>query len=76
MVKVAIVTGASKGLGRGRAKVLAEEESATVYATARSEEALNELASSIEKGKGVIHPFVLDQTDDAAVEDFVSKVSG
>ena len=73
MVKVAIVTGASKGLGRGIAKVLAEEESATVYATARSEEALNELASSIEKGKGVIHPFVLDQTDDDAVEDFVSN---
>ena len=76
MAKIAIVTGASRGLGRGIAKVLAEEESATVYATARSEEALNELASSIEKGKGVIHPFVLDQTDDDAVEDFESKVSG
>ena len=76
MTKICIVTGASRGMGRGIAKVLAEEESATVYATARSEEALNELASSIEKGKGVIHPFVLDQTDDDAVEDFVSKVSG
>ena len=61
MSKVCIVTGASQGLGRGIAKVLAEEESATVYATARSEQALNELASSIEKDKGVIHPFVLEE---------------
>ena len=36
MTKICIVTGASQGLGRGIAKVLAEEESATVYATARS----------------------------------------
>ena len=74
MTKVCIVTGASQGLGRGIAKVLAEEESATVYATARSEQALNELASSI-KGNGTIHPFVLDQNDDSAVEQFVSQVS-
>ena len=74
MTKICIVTGASQGLGRGIAKVLAEEESATVYATARSEQALNELASSI-KGNGTIHPFVLDQNDDSAVEQFVSQVS-
>ena len=74
MTKICIVTGASQGLGRGIAKVLAEEESATVYATARSEQALNELASSV-KGNGTIHPFVLDQNDDSAVEQFVSEVA-
>ena len=62
MSKVCIVTGASQGMGRGIAKVLGEEESAIVYATARSEQALNELASSV-KGNGTIHPFVLDQND-------------
>ena len=68
MSKVCIVTGASRGLGRGIAKVLAEERSATVYATARSEAALNDLASSIKGNTGVIHPVVLDQSDDSAVE--------
>ena len=76
MSKVCIVTGASRGMGRGIAKVLAEERSATVYATARSEQALNELTSEIKKGTGVIHPIVLDQTDDLAVENFVSEISG
>ncbi len=36
--KVCIVTGASRGLGRGIALVLAQEEGCTVYATARNEE--------------------------------------
>ena len=74
MSKICIVTGASQGMGRGIAKVLAEEESAIVYATARSEQALNELASSIE-GEGKVHPFVLDQNNDSAVEKFVSQVA-
>ena len=59
MSKVCIVTGASQGLGRGIAKVLAEEESATVYATARSEQALNELASSVEVMGQFIHLFLI-----------------
>jgi NAD(P)-dependent dehydrogenase (short-subunit alcohol dehydrogenase family) len=42
--KVCIVTGASRGLGRGIALVLAQEEGCTVYATARNEEALKALA--------------------------------
>ena len=75
MSKVCIVTGASRGLGRGIAKVLAEERSATVYATARSEAALNELASSIKGNTGVIHPVVLDQSDDSAVEKFITTVA-
>ena len=75
MSKVCIVTGASRGLGRGIAKVLAEERSATVYATARSEAALNDLASSIKGNTGVIHPVVLDQSDDSAVEKFITTVA-
>ena len=75
MYKVCIVTGASRGLGRGIAKVLAEERSATVYATARSEAALNDLASSIKGNTGVIHPVVLDQSDDSAVEKFITTVA-
>jgi dehydrogenase/reductase SDR family protein 1 len=74
MTKVCIVTGASRGLGHGIAKVLAEEEGATVYATARSQQALDDLSASINGNGGVIHPCVLDQTDDIAVEKFVSNV--
>jgi len=45
--KVCIVTGASRGLGRGIALVLAQEEGCTVYATARNEEALKALADTL-----------------------------
>ena len=74
MPKVCIVTGASRGIGYGIAKVLAEEEGATVYATARSQTALNDLSTSIKSCGGVIHRCVLDQTHDSAVEKFVSNV--
>ena len=74
MTKVCIVTGASRGMGYGIAKVLAEEEGATVYATARSKQALDDLSASTKDSLGVIHPCVLDQADDAAVEMFVLNV--
>ena len=74
MTKVCIVTGASRGMGHGIAKVLAEEEGATVYATARSQQALDDLSALINGREGVIHPYVLDQSDDIAVEKFVSNV--
>ena len=45
MSRICIVTGASRGIGRGIAKILAEERSAIVYATARSKQALDELAA-------------------------------
>jgi len=75
MSKVCIVTGASRGMGRGISRVLAEEEGATVYATARSQDALNELAASLDGAAGTIHPVVLDQGDDDAVRDFVAMVA-
>ena len=74
--KVCIVTGASRGLGRGIALVLAQEEGCTVYATARNEEALKALAEEAAAGTkgGVVKVCTLDQRDDAAVQDFVEQV--
>ena len=77
MGKIAIVTGASRGLGRGIALTFAKEGGYTVYATARNSKALKELseeASDNDNG-GSINPYVLNQNDDAAVEQFVSIVS-
>ena len=54
--KVCIVTGFSRGLGRGIALVLTQEEGCTVYANARNEEALEaltEVAAAGTKG-GVV----------------------
>ena len=48
--KICIVTGASRGLGRGIALVLAREEGCRVYATARNEDALNGLAEEAAEG--------------------------
>ena len=74
--KVCIVTGASRGLGRGIALVLAQEEGCTVYATARNEEALKALAEDAATGTkgGVVKVCKLDQRDDAAVQEFVKQV--
>jgi len=74
--KVCIVTGASRGLGRGIALVLAQEEGCTVYATARNEEALKALAEEAAAGTkgGVVKVCTLDQSDDAAVRGFVEQV--
>ena len=74
--KIAIVTGASRGLGRGIALTLAKEGGFKVYSTARNGKALDELsndASENETGGSVV-PYVLDQNDDSAVEQFVSIV--
>ena len=77
MKKIAIVTGASRGLGRGIALTLAKEGGFKVYATARNAEALNELSNdaSINETGGSVTPHVLDQKDDSAVEQFVSIVA-
>ena len=77
MNKVAIVTGASRGLGRGIALTLAKEEGYIVYATARNKKALEDLAAEATVDNatgGVIHACALDQKDDAAVEAFVGRV--
>jgi dehydrogenase/reductase SDR family protein 1 len=75
--KVCIVTGASRGLGRGIALVLAREEGCRVYATARNEDALNELAEEAAEGSkgGKVVPCKLDQSDDGAVHTFVNQIN-
>ena len=45
--KVCVVTGGSRGMGRGIALVLAKEAGCRVYATAREKEALNTLAEEV-----------------------------
>lgn len=77
MGKVAIVTGASRGLGRGIALTLAKEAGYTVYATARNKDALEKLSKDANNNSlnGVVYPYVLDQEDDVAVEKFVEFVA-
>jgi dehydrogenase/reductase SDR family protein 1 len=76
MSKICIVTGASRGLGRGIALTLAREEDCKVYATARNGDALNALAEEAAEGagSGSIEPCVLDQSDDDSVRAFVQEV--
>ncbi len=76
MKKIAIVTGASRGLGRGAALILATEGNYKVYATARNSLALNNLRDKVEAldCKGEIIPCTLDQNDDNAVIAFASRI--
>ena len=77
MTKIAVVTGASRGFGRGSAYVLATEANYKVYATARNKTALDELKKEVDatQGSGEIIPIVLDQSDDTAVTEFANQVS-
>lgn len=75
--KIAIITGASSGIGRETARLFAKE-GATVIAAARRKERLEELAKEA-TGPGKIVPYQLDVTDKDAVEamiDFVVKDYG
>lgn len=81
MGKVCIVTGGSRGFGRGIALILAKEHGCTVYATARDLGKLQDLAdqATIECAKlgseGKVVPCQVDQKDDAAVKAFVEDVT-
>ena len=72
--KVAIVTGASRGLGRGVASVLAKEAGFTVYAAGRTTADLETLQAECADGPGTVVPCTLDLKDDEAVKAFVEKV--
>ena len=61
--KVAIVTGASSGIGRASAKLFAQE-GARVIIGARREEKLKDLAREIEEGGGEIRVLAGDVTDE------------
>lgn len=77
MRKIAIVTGASRGFGRGIAKMLASKGNYIVFATARSKDSLEALKNEVIKSNsdGEIIPFVLDQNYDEQVIEFANFVT-
>ena len=77
MQKTAIVTGASRGFGRGIASVLSMEGEYKVFATARNKAALDGLKKEVDefKGAGEIIPYVLDQNNDKEVEKFSEEIT-
>jgi 3-oxoacyl-[acyl-carrier protein] reductase len=64
--RVALVTGASQGIGRGCALRLAQR-GASVAVAARNQEKLNELVHEIEKAGGKAAAFGVDVTDEEQV---------
>lgn len=72
--KVAIVTGASSGIGRATAIALAAE-GAYVAIAARRGDRLNNLAQHIEASGGKALPVVTDLTDEAQVNDLIQKTN-
>ncbi|MEH1937597.1 MAG: SDR family NAD(P)-dependent oxidoreductase [Nostoc sp.] len=72
--KVAIITGASSGMGAATAIALAEEGAHVVLA-ARRIERLNEVAQKIEALGGKALPIVTDVSDETQVNDLVQKVN-
>lgn len=70
-----IITGASSGIGRASAIAVAER-GATVFALARSAEALDELVAEIRSAGGQAHAFTCDVTDSTSVEHTVKDILG
>lgn len=70
--KVAIVTGASSGVGRGVAKVLAQN-GAKVCACARRMEKLEGLAEEVRAFGGEVLPIACDVTDPAQIHNVVEQ---
>jgi NAD(P)-dependent dehydrogenase (short-subunit alcohol dehydrogenase family) len=79
--KIAVVTGASRGIGKGTACVLAEK-GATVYITARTVEngsrplpgSLFETVAEIERRGGKAIGFALDLHNESAISDLFARV--
>lgn len=72
--RVALVTGASSGLGRHFARLLARE-GATVVVTARRSEALDALAEEIARDGGTCIPAVMDVTDPRSVAEVCDQLA-
>jgi len=71
--RVALITGASQGIGRGCALRLAKE-GASVAVAARNQEKLNELANEITAAGGKAAVFPLDVADEEQVKSTVKSV--
>ncbi|GIZ52479.1 SDR family oxidoreductase [Noviherbaspirillum aridicola] len=69
--KIALVTGASSGLGNRFAKVLAKAGAQVVLASRRVER-LKELRAEIEAGGGAAHVVALDVTDYASIKSAIA----
>jgi 3-oxoacyl-[acyl-carrier protein] reductase len=72
--KVALVTGASRGVGAAIARSLAEEGAAVVVNYLKSEGRAEEVARDIRGGGGEAFPYRADITDEAAVREMVRAV--
>ncbi len=70
--KVALITGASSGIGEATAIALAEE-GAAVAISARREDRLQELVKRITANGGKAYPIVSDITDEAQANETVQK---
>jgi 2-hydroxycyclohexanecarboxyl-CoA dehydrogenase len=70
--RVAVVTGASRGIGAGIASMLAAEGARVVLA-ARREEALERVATGIRLAGGVAVPVVTDLADDDSLANLVAR---
>lgn len=70
--RVVVVTGGSRGIGRAIAEGMAAA-GATVVPAARSEEALETVAESIEDDGGTAHPVTVDVADTASIEALIEE---
>lgn len=73
-IKVAVVTGATRGLGRGVARALASC-GLKVYVTGRTTKALNTVVDEINAAGGQAVAVVCDHLDDDQVKDFFELVN-
>jgi len=70
--KIALVTGANRGIGRAFVLELLESGAAKVYAAARKIDSLNDLVA---KGQGKVIPVELDVTDETAIVKLAEQYS-
>ena len=73
--KIAIVTGASSGIGRATAKLFAESGN-TVVAVGRNEKELSALGQSIKSKKGAVKIHLADVTEQSQLDRIVSETVG
>jgi len=71
--KVVLITGASKGIGRAMSLLFADK-GATVYAIARSESQLKDLATEADNKQGCIIPSPCDIRDSSAIERLIGQI--